>query len=45
MHTLGWTPKRCYWQKDGAGCKECGAKVVRGSIYVICTRFGLSTAE
>jgi len=27
----------CFWQSVGAGCEECGAKVIRSGACVICT--------
>ncbi len=38
----GWNTSRCFWNIDGAGCKECGSKVARASACVICTSCGWS---
>ena len=41
--TLGISPKfRCFWQKDGKGCKECGGKMIKGSGCSHCVECGWS---
>ena len=35
----------CYWQRDGAGCKKCGGKVVRAGASAICTSCGSQSYE
>lgn len=37
----GWHG-RCYWQKIGQGCEECGAKVVRSGGCYVCIECGFS---
>lgn len=33
----------CFWQRDGAGCEECGGKVVRASGCKHCVVCGASS--
>ena len=41
--TLGIKPKfRCFWQKDGKGCEECGEKVAHQSGCTHCLSCGAS---
>ena len=33
---------RCFFQKDGAGCVECGGRLIRGSTSKMCDECGAS---
>ena len=37
----GWKVA-CFWQRDGAGCEECGGKTVRASSCSHCLACGWS---
>ena len=32
----------CFWQKEGAGCEECGEKMIRASSCSYCVECGWS---
>lgn len=41
-HRPGWKGK-CFYQRDGGGCEECGGRVIRASACKICVVCGASS--
>ena len=37
-----WKPGMCFYQRDGAGCAECGGRTIKGSACAHCIVCGWS---